>query len=148
MMTTDEATGEPPADRPEDESVDPVLERFWAVLRRLPRYLSLAVNLARDGRVPAGAKGAVVLRGAYAVPPLASTVHDAASVRQGGLCAVTPSAAHDRRAASPPTITAATGPGATASSRARSDNGGLGVTPSAAIASSTASRSARIEGET
>ena len=69
-MTTDEATGEPSAGRPEEQSVDPVLERFWAVLRRLPRYLSLGVSLARDGRVPAGAKGAVVLGGAYAVSPL------------------------------------------------------------------------------
>ena len=54
----------------EDRPVDPVLERFWSVLRRLPRYLTLAVNLVRDGRVPAGAKSAVLLGGAYAVSPV------------------------------------------------------------------------------
>lgn len=49
---------------------DPTLERFWAVVRRLPRYLALGVNLARDGRVPGNAKTAVLLGGAYAVSPL------------------------------------------------------------------------------
>ena len=50
--------------------VDPTLERFWAVVRRLPRYLALGVNLARDERVPGNAKTAVLLGGAYAVSPL------------------------------------------------------------------------------
>ena len=49
---------------------DPTLERFWAVVRRLPRYLALGVNLARDERVPGSAKTAVLLGGAYAVSPL------------------------------------------------------------------------------
>ncbi len=51
-------------------AADPTLERFWAVVRRLPRYLALGVNLARDERVPGTAKTAVLLGGAYAVSPL------------------------------------------------------------------------------
>ena len=53
-----------------ETSADPVLERFWVAVRRLPRYLALGVNLARDGRVPAGAKTAVGFGGAYAVSPI------------------------------------------------------------------------------
>ena len=70
MSAVDDATAEPGTTLPAVAPSDPVLERFWATLRRLPRYLALAVNLARDGRVPAGAKGAVLLGGAYAVSPL------------------------------------------------------------------------------
>jgi uncharacterized membrane protein YkvA (DUF1232 family) len=53
-----------------NQPVDPVLERFWTAVRRLPHYLALGVNLARDGRVPTGAKTAVMLGGAYAVSPI------------------------------------------------------------------------------
>ena len=54
----------------EAQSVDPVLERFWNVLRRLPRYLRLAAALATDGQVPGRAKAAVAIGGAYAISPL------------------------------------------------------------------------------
>ncbi len=50
--------------------IDPVLERFWQVAKRLPRYLQLAIGLSLDSRVPRGAKVAVGLGGAYAVSPV------------------------------------------------------------------------------
>ncbi len=50
--------------------IDPVLERFWQVAKRLPRYLQLAIGLELDARVPRGAKVAVGLGGAYAVSPI------------------------------------------------------------------------------
>jgi len=49
---------------------DPVLERFWQTLRRLPRYLALGVALARDDRLPASVRATVVAGGAYAVSPI------------------------------------------------------------------------------
>lgn len=49
---------------------DPVLQRFWGVVRRLPRYVALGIGLARDERVPRRAKAAVLLGGAYAVSPV------------------------------------------------------------------------------
>jgi uncharacterized membrane protein YkvA (DUF1232 family) len=49
---------------------DPTLERFWEAVRRLPRYVALGVHLARDERVPNGAKTTVLLAGAYAVSPI------------------------------------------------------------------------------
>ena len=49
---------------------DPTLERFWEAVRRLPRYVALGVYLARDERVPRGAKTTVLLAGAYAVSPI------------------------------------------------------------------------------
>lgn len=60
-------TSQPPAD---DNRPDPVLERFWAALRRLPRYLALGVNLTRDKDVPKRAKASVLMGGAYAVSPV------------------------------------------------------------------------------
>lgn len=53
-----------------EKPTDPTLERFWAVVGRLPRYLALGVNLARDERVPRGAKTGLLLAGAYAVSPI------------------------------------------------------------------------------
>jgi uncharacterized membrane protein YkvA (DUF1232 family) len=50
--------------------VAPELLAFWAVVRRLPRYLRLAVALGKDGRVPPAAKAAVGVGGAYAVSPI------------------------------------------------------------------------------
>jgi uncharacterized membrane protein YkvA (DUF1232 family) len=50
--------------------VAPELLAFWAVVRRLPRYLRLALALAKDGRVPPTAKAAVGIGGAYAVSPI------------------------------------------------------------------------------
>ena len=62
------------ADRgPADDNMappDPTLERFWEVVQRLPRYVALGVHLARDERVPRGAKTTVLLAGAYAVSPI------------------------------------------------------------------------------
>ncbi|MDP9368049.1 MAG: YkvA family protein [Chloroflexota bacterium] len=49
---------------------DPVLEGFWAALRRLPRYVRLAAHLAGDPRVPKQAKTALVVGGAYTVSPV------------------------------------------------------------------------------
>jgi uncharacterized membrane protein YkvA (DUF1232 family) len=62
---------EPPFIRGQDgQPVDPVLERFWAVIKRLPRYVKLGVGLTRDPRTPRGAKVTVGLGGAYAVSPV------------------------------------------------------------------------------
>ena len=58
-----------PADFPPG-AADPTLERFWAIVRRLPRYLTLGVNLAGDGRLPTGLRVTVVSAGAYAVSPI------------------------------------------------------------------------------
>ncbi len=49
---------------------DPVLEGFWAALRRLPRYVRLAAHLAGDPRVPKQAKTALLVGGAYTVSPV------------------------------------------------------------------------------
>ncbi len=49
---------------------DPVVARFWETLRRLPRYLTLGVNLARDDRLPTSARAAVIAGGVYAVSPI------------------------------------------------------------------------------
>lgn len=51
-------------------AIDPVIERFWEAVRRLPRYLRLAGGLAVDDRVPKNAKVAIGLGGAYAVSPI------------------------------------------------------------------------------
>lgn len=65
----DNATHQAPPPSEETPS-DPVLEQFWAVLRRLPRYLALGVNLTRDSDVPKRAKASVLMGGAYAVSPV------------------------------------------------------------------------------
>ncbi len=49
---------------------DPVLAAFWAAVRRLPRYVRLAANLATDPRVPKQAKTALAVGGAYTVSPI------------------------------------------------------------------------------
>jgi len=49
---------------------NPILDRFWVAVRRLPKYVRLAANLARDGRVPASAKAALVVGGAYTISPI------------------------------------------------------------------------------
>ena len=60
------------AGRPDDvlHRVDPVLTSFWGAVRRLPRYVRLAANLAADARVPKQAKAALVVGGAYTVSPV------------------------------------------------------------------------------
>jgi uncharacterized membrane protein YkvA (DUF1232 family) len=49
---------------------NPVLDRFWAAIRRLPKYLRLAANMARDGRVPNSAKAALAVGGIYTISPV------------------------------------------------------------------------------
>lgn len=51
-------------------NVDPVLARFWEVVRRAPSYLKLALGLARDGRVPPAAKGILAAGGIYSLSPI------------------------------------------------------------------------------
>ena len=45
-------------------------ERLKGAVRRLPRYLRLTWNLARDERVPRRAKTFLVVGGAYAISPV------------------------------------------------------------------------------
>jgi len=56
------------------ENVEPAgkepLDQFWEVVKRLPRYLRLAMALIRDDRVPAPAKVALAVGGAYTVSPI------------------------------------------------------------------------------
>lgn len=49
---------------------NPVLERFWVAVKRIPRYLKLLANLARDGHVPPTAKAALAVGGAYTISPI------------------------------------------------------------------------------
>lgn len=51
-------------------AVNPVLERFWAAVRRLPRYVFLGTHLVRDRRVPNRVKAAIAVGGAYAISPI------------------------------------------------------------------------------
>jgi len=61
----------PRSDNPDHSPpTDPVLARFWETLRRLPRYLALGVNLARDDRLPNSVRATVLASGAYAVSPI------------------------------------------------------------------------------
>ncbi|MGH2535000.1 MAG: YkvA family protein [Thermomicrobiales bacterium] len=48
----------------------PVLARFWETAKRMPRYVRLAIALARDGRVPAKAKATLAVGGVYTVSPI------------------------------------------------------------------------------
>ena len=70
MTTTEHEDGHSPAAPGAEEPPDPTLERFWAVLRRLPRYLALGVNLTRDRAIPNRVKANVLVGGAYAVSPV------------------------------------------------------------------------------
>src|SRR5215216_4951978 len=49
---------------------NPVMERFWAAVRRFPRYVFLGTNLVRDDRVPARVKATLLVGGAYAISPI------------------------------------------------------------------------------
>lgn len=49
---------------------NPVLDKFWVAVKRLPRYVKLVANMARDGDVPSKAKAALVAGGVYAVSPV------------------------------------------------------------------------------
>jgi uncharacterized membrane protein YkvA (DUF1232 family) len=46
------------------------LDPFWTAVRRLPKYLKFAVNLARDDDVPRKAKTALILGGVYTISPV------------------------------------------------------------------------------
>lgn len=86
METTEEPTGIVPlhSSASEDEQTEgrgePLvidaappareLDRFWAAVRRLPKYLKLAANMARDGDVPKSAKAALAVGGIYTVSPV------------------------------------------------------------------------------
>lgn len=48
----------------------PVLGPYMHMVRRLPAYVRLASDLARDPEVPAVAKASLVAAGAYAVSPI------------------------------------------------------------------------------
>ncbi len=50
--------------------LNPVMERFWAAVRRLPRYVFLGTNLVRDDRVPKKVKATIAAGGAYAISPI------------------------------------------------------------------------------
>ncbi len=49
---------------------NPVLDRFWVAIKRLPKYLKLAANLARDNQVPVTSKAALVVGGLYTISPI------------------------------------------------------------------------------
>jgi uncharacterized membrane protein YkvA (DUF1232 family) len=55
---------------PGDKRVDPILQQFWITVKRIPRYVRLGANLARDDRVPFPAKAMVAGSGAYAISPI------------------------------------------------------------------------------
>lgn len=49
---------------------NPVLDRFWVAIKRLPKYVKLAANLARDSQVPMSSKAALVVGGLYTISPI------------------------------------------------------------------------------
>ncbi|HEY7031129.1 MAG TPA: DUF1232 domain-containing protein [Thermomicrobiales bacterium] len=49
---------------------NPVLTRFWAAVRRIPRYVFLGTNLVRDDRVPLRVKATLAVGGVYVVSPV------------------------------------------------------------------------------
>jgi uncharacterized membrane protein YkvA (DUF1232 family) len=55
---------------PSSEGGNPELDRFWIALRRLPKYLKLAANLARDGEVPRSAKAILAVGAVYTISPV------------------------------------------------------------------------------
>lgn len=54
----------------ETRAESPVLRRFAEVLLRSPRYLLLAANLGRDGRLSPSQRAAAAAAGGYALLPL------------------------------------------------------------------------------
>jgi uncharacterized membrane protein YkvA (DUF1232 family) len=50
--------------------VNPVMQRFWEAVRRIPRYAFLGTNLVRDERVPKRVKATIAVGGAYAISPI------------------------------------------------------------------------------
>lgn len=51
-------------------NVNPVMERFWEAVRRIPRYVFLGTNLVRDDRVPTRVKATIAVGGVYAISPI------------------------------------------------------------------------------
>jgi uncharacterized membrane protein YkvA (DUF1232 family) len=49
---------------------DLIMARFKTSARRLPKYGRLAANMLRDDRIPAEARGALVVGGAYVISPI------------------------------------------------------------------------------
>jgi uncharacterized membrane protein YkvA (DUF1232 family) len=47
-----------------------VLADFWTMVRRLPQYLRLVADMARDPEVPPKAKALLIFGGAYTVSPI------------------------------------------------------------------------------
>lgn len=60
--------GPDPAGTVSDAHVD--LAPVWALIKRLPAYMRLSANLARDPRVPKTAKASLALGGIYVVSPV------------------------------------------------------------------------------
>ena len=78
-MTTNDTTptdpgshGPRPASASQRLASDPTVDLapMWDLIKRLPAYVRLSTNLARDGRVPKTAKVTLALGGAYAVSPV------------------------------------------------------------------------------
>lgn len=67
LATDDEATIPLP---PDEQAENPVLDRFWIAVRRLPSYVKLAVALGRDPRVPKRAKAILSAGAIYTLSPL------------------------------------------------------------------------------
>lgn len=49
---------------------NPVMERFWAAVRRIPRYAFLGTHMVRDDRVPKKVKATIAVGGAYVISPI------------------------------------------------------------------------------
>ncbi len=56
-----------PEAKPDDERLQ---YRLKEAVKRSPRYVRLAANMARDDRVPTRAKAALIVGGAYVVSPI------------------------------------------------------------------------------
>jgi uncharacterized membrane protein YkvA (DUF1232 family) len=53
-----------------EAEASPPTDRLWIAVRRMPKYLKLAVNLLRDDEVPPAAKGALAAGGIYSISPV------------------------------------------------------------------------------
>src|SRR4051812_14922549 len=52
------------------EKGNPALDRFWVTVKRLPSYLKLVANMARDPEVPMPAKSALAVGAVYTISPV------------------------------------------------------------------------------
>ena len=69
LKLTEQMDASAPHADPDDDAAAET-ERLKGALGRLPKYLRLTWNLARDERIPRGAKAYLVIGGAYAVSPI------------------------------------------------------------------------------